>query len=55
MTILSCPLDAFVFNESFTFTVKVNVPATVGLPEIAPVLALSVNPAGSAPLVTLQV
>ena len=35
--------------ESVAFTVKLAVPAAVGVPVIAPVLALSVSPAGSAP------
>jgi hypothetical protein len=35
-------------------TVKLNVPAVVGFPEITPVLVLKVNPAGRLPAVTLQ-
>jgi hypothetical protein len=34
---------------SSTFSVNTNVPDAVGVPEIAPVLAVSVTPAGSAP------
>ena len=36
-------------------TVKVNVPATVGVPEITPVVALRVNPSGKSPEETSQV
>jgi hypothetical protein len=39
---------------SFTTTVKGNVPATVGLPEILPALFM-VSPLGRVPLETLQV
>jgi len=35
--------------ESVTLTVKLLVPEAVGVPEIAPVDAFSVNPAGKAP------
>ena len=35
--------------ESTTLDVKVKVPAAVGVPEIAPVVAFSVRPAGNAP------
>jgi len=41
--------------ESVTVTVKLATPATVGVPEITPVLASSVSPPGSAPEVMLQV
>jgi hypothetical protein len=37
--------------ESTTCAVKLNVPAVVGVPVIAPVELFSVNPAGSEPLV----
>jgi hypothetical protein len=37
-----------------TFTVKLNVPEEVGVPEIAPVEAVKVNPAGNAPALMLQ-
>ena len=33
---------------------KVNVPAVVGVPEIVPLDAASVRPAGNAPALTLQ-
>ncbi len=39
-----------VVAESVTETLKLNVPAAVGVPEIAPVELLNVNPVGSAPL-----
>jgi hypothetical protein len=35
---------------SVTFTVKVNRPVAVGLPEMTPVVAFSVKPPGSGPL-----
>jgi len=35
---------------SVTFTVKLNNPVAVGLPEITPVLAFNVKPPGSGPL-----
>jgi hypothetical protein len=41
--------------ESATFAVKLDAPATVGEPEIVPVLELSVSPAGRVPCVTLNV
>jgi hypothetical protein len=41
-------------SESLTVTVKLLVPACVGVPEIAPVVAFRVRPAGKAPAVTLQ-
>jgi hypothetical protein len=37
--------------ESTTWAVKLNVPAMVGVPVIAPVEVFSVKPAGSEPLV----
>lgn len=40
--------------ESVACTVKVAVPAVVGVPEITPVAAFNVKPAGSAPMVTVQ-
>ena len=40
---------------SLTCTVKLVVPALVGVPEMAPVPALRVNPAGRLPTVTDQV
>jgi len=41
--------------ESVTFTVNVKVPGVVGVPEMAPVDELKLNPGGSVPLMTLQV
>ena len=41
--------------ESVTCTVKLEVPVAVGLPVIAPVVALRLSPAGSEPQVTFQV
>jgi hypothetical protein len=42
-------------SESLTPTVKLDVPAAVGVPEIAPLLAFSVNPEGKLPVVTFHV
>ena len=39
-------------SESVTVTVKFTVPEAVGVPEMAPVAALSVRPAGKLPVVT---
>jgi hypothetical protein len=41
--------------ESVTFTVKVEVPIVVGVPEMTPVLAFRDNAADSAPALILQV
>ena len=41
--------------ESCTCTVKVEVPKRIGIPEIRPVLASKVKPAGSWPFITLHV
>ena len=41
--------------ESATCTVKFDVPAVVGVPVIAPVLAFKCKPSGNVPLVRLQV
>ncbi len=41
--------------ESATWTVKLVVPVPVGVPVMAPVEAFTDNPAGSDPIVTLQV
>jgi hypothetical protein len=41
--------------ESVAVTVKLEVPAVVGVPVIAPVVLLRLSPAGSFPLVTTQV
>jgi hypothetical protein len=41
--------------ESVALTVKLLVPVVVGDPVIAPVLLLSVSPAGSKPTVTVHV
>jgi hypothetical protein len=40
--------------ESVTIAVKLNVPAVVGVPEIVPLAAANVKPAGSVPVLTLQ-
>jgi len=39
---------------SVTFTVKLNAPAALGVPEIVPAVASSVSPPGSAPAVIVQ-
>jgi hypothetical protein len=41
--------------ESVTVTVKLEVPELVGVPVIAPLEALRLNPAGREPLVSAQV
>ena len=41
--------------ESAAWTVKLETPAVVGVPVIAPVLELRFKPAGSEPVVTDQV
>ena len=48
-------VEAVAPAESFTCTVNENVPATVGVPKMSPVVAVSVNPLGSCPAVKLQV
>jgi hypothetical protein len=51
-------LNAFVavlFAASVTFTVNDTVPAVVGVPEIKPVDATRLNPAGNVPALTLHV
>jgi hypothetical protein len=40
--------------ESVTLAVKLNIPAVVGVPEIVPLAAASVRPAGNAPELMLQ-
>ena len=40
--------------ESVTFTVKLLVPVAVGVPEIKPVVEVSVKPAGRLPVVIDQ-
>ena len=40
--------------ESCTWTVKFDVPAVVGVPVIAPVAAFKLRPAGSEPVITVQ-
>jgi len=40
--------------ESVTFAVKLKEPDVVGVPEIVPLAADSVNPAGNAPELILQ-
>jgi hypothetical protein len=44
-----------VVSESFTPTVKLEVPAAVGVPEMIPVLAFSVKPVGKLPVLMLHV
>ena len=46
------PVAAEKPSESVTFTVNVEVPATVGVPLITPVAGLSVKGAGNAPEAT---
>jgi hypothetical protein len=42
-------------SESATWTVNVEGPKVVGIPEIIPLLGSRLNPAGKAPLLTLHV
>ena len=49
LTVIERFCDADAPAESCTVAVKLEVPATVGVPLMAPVLALSVRPAGSEP------
>lgn len=44
-------VPAAVPRESTTWAVKLNVPAEVGVPAIAPVVEFSVRPAGNEPAV----
>ena len=44
-----------VLSESSTSTVKLAVPAVVGVPEMTPVLDVSDSPAGKVPELTLHV
>jgi hypothetical protein len=46
---------AVLFAASVTFTVNETVPAVVGVPEITPVDATRLNPAGNVPALTVQV
>jgi hypothetical protein len=46
---------AVLLSESVTFTVKLAVSNCVGVPEITPVLAFSVNPGGKLPELMLHV
>jgi hypothetical protein len=50
--VIARPADAVCDAESVTCTVKLEVPADVGVPEIAPVDGASINPAGSEPTVS---
>ena len=40
--------------ESVTFTVKLDVPVALGVPEIAPVVEFKVKPVGNVPTLMLQ-
>ena len=53
MTILNAAV-AVPDTESVTRTVKLDVPVVVGTPEIMPVDAARVRPAGSVPVLRLQ-
>ena len=53
-TAMLSDLVALLLLASVTLTVKDEVPDAVGVPEIAPVEAFSVSPAGSEPLLTLH-
>ena len=53
--ILNSPETAWFFAESVTVTVKLKVPDELGVPVIAPLVALRANPDGRAPLVIAYV
>ncbi len=55
VSVSACVLLAGVVAESRTWTVKLNVPGVVGVPDITPVFEFRVTPAGSAPLEIDQV
>lgn len=54
-TVILSPLLPLLLLASITCTVKEELPDVVGVPEIVPVDAVRLNPAGSEPDVTLQV
>jgi hypothetical protein len=53
-TVMLSDFVPVLFTASFTCTVNETAPAVVGVPEINPVDAVRLNPAGSAPALTLQ-
>lgn len=56
MMILRLPEVVFTVAESVNFTVKLNCPVCVGVPEITPVFAFKIKPGGSVePVGKLQV
>ncbi len=55
VSVRACVSVTGVAAESRTCAEKLKVPAAVGVPEIAPVLVLTVSPPGSEPLETDQV
>ena len=52
---LAVALRAVGVSESVTLTVKLDVPVTVGVPEIRPVLLLRLRPGGRLPTLIDQV
>jgi hypothetical protein len=52
---LELVVDAWPLVESVTVTVKLNVPAVVGVPVTAPVEGFNVRPGGSEPVVIANV
>ena len=56
MIILRLPEVTFTLVESVNFTVKLNCPVCVGVPEITPIFAFKTSPGGSVePVGKLQV
>jgi hypothetical protein len=53
--VIKKPCEGEVPVVSVTVTMKVYVPAVVGVPEITPVAGLRLSPVGRVPLVTDQV
>ena len=51
----TCGLVAVLLSADFTCTVKVLLPAVVGVPDMIPLLLLRLSPAGRVPVVMLQV
>src|SRR4030067_826349 len=55
LTMIDKTLVAVALLSSVTCTVKIDIPAVVGVPLISPVALLSVTPTGSVPTVTVHV
>lgn len=55
LTVIERFLLAVLFRVSITRTVKLDLPEVVGVPEITPLVLFRASPAGSLPLLMLQV